>query len=55
MNRLHESVIRIAYSDFVSIFEELLTEDGTCNIHQRNWKVSSLEMYKITHKKIKMP
>ena len=55
--------VTIAYSDYVSSFEKLLTKDGTCNemfvmnfdgtctIHQRNLKVLALEMCKITHEK----
>ena len=51
INRLHERALRIAYSDYVSSFQELLIKDGTCNIHQRNLKVLALEMYKIAHEK----
>ena len=51
INRLHERALRVAYSDYVSSFEELLIKDGTCTIHQRNLKVLALEMYKIAHEK----
>ena len=33
INRLHERALRVAYSDYVSSFEELLIKDGTCTIH----------------------
>ena len=51
INRLHERALRVAYSDYVSSFEELLIKDGTRTIHQRNLKVLALEMYKIAHEK----
>ena len=36
--RFHERALRIAYNDYSSGFEELLTKDVTVTIHQRNLK-----------------
>ena len=47
-SRLHERALRIVYKDYVSSFEELLVEDGSVIIHQRNLKVLAVEMYKIS-------
>ena len=49
INRLHERALRIAYSDYVSSFEELLIKDKSTTIHQKNLRVVAVEMYKISH------
>ena len=36
INRLHERVMRIVYSDFKSSFENLLKKDGTVSIRVKN-------------------
>ena len=48
INRLHERALRIAYSDYISSFEELLIRDKSTTIHQKNLRVVAVEMYKIT-------
>ena len=50
VNRFHEGALRIAYEDFESSFEQLLSKDGSVMIHQRNLRVLALEMHKITYK-----
>ena len=50
INRLHERALRIAYEDYESSFEQLLSKDGSVMIHQRNLRVLAVEMYKITYK-----
>ena len=50
INRLHERALRIAYEDFESTFEELLTKDGSVTIHQRNLRSLAIEMYKVSNK-----
>ena len=49
INRLHERALRIAYDDYTSSFEDLLTRDGTVTVHHRNLRVLAIEMYKISH------
>ena len=47
INRLHERCLRKIYSDKQSSFEELLEQDGSVSIHQRNLQVLTTEMYKV--------
>ena len=47
INRLHERALRIAYEDYESSFEQLLSKDGSVMIHQRNSRVLAVEMHKI--------
>ena len=46
INRLHERALRLVYNDQTSSFEELLKEDKSCTIHQRNIQTLALEIYK---------
>ena len=48
-DRLYERALRIAYSDYISSFEELLIRDKSTTIHQKNLRVVAVEMYKISH------
>ena len=36
INHIHERALRIAYDDHSSSFEDLLNEDKSVTIHQRN-------------------
>ena len=36
INHIHERALRIAYQDFTSSFAELLINDNSVSIHQRN-------------------
>ena len=46
INRLHETALRLLYTDDVSNFEELLLKDGSYTIHQRNIQSLAIEMFK---------
>ena len=48
INRLHERVLCIVYSDFKSSFENLLEKDGTASIHVKNLQKLTTEMFKIS-------
>ena len=41
--------LRIAYDDYTSTFDELLVQDDSVNIHQRNLRALATEMYKVYH------
>ena len=47
INKLHERALRIVYNDHFSSFEELLSEDKSVTVHQRNLQTLATEMYKI--------
>ena len=47
INRFHERELGIAYEDYESSFEDLLSKDGSVMIHQRNLRVLAVEMYNI--------
>ena len=47
INRLHETCLRIIYSDKTSSFEELLQKDGSVTIHVRNIQKLATEMFKV--------
>ena len=47
INRLHETCLRIIYSDKSSTFEELLEKDGSVTIHFRNIQKLAIEMFKV--------
>ena len=50
INRLHESVLRIVFSDFKSSFENLLEKDGVVPIHTKNLQILATEMFQISKK-----
>ena len=47
INRLHETCLRIIYSDKSSSFEELLEKDGSVTVHVRNLQKLAIEMFKV--------
>ena len=49
INKLHGRTLRILYDDYNSNFQELLTKDGSFNIHHQNIQTSEVEMFKIHH------
>ena len=49
INRIHERALRIAYNDYVSNFEVLLSKDNAMTIHERNIQSLAVEIYKTTH------
>ena len=50
INRLHERYLRIAYSDTVSSFEDLLDKDRSVSVHVKNIKTLAIEMFKVSNK-----
>ena len=46
-NKLQERALRIVYDGYNSIFEEILTEDGSFTIHHQNIQTFAIEMFKI--------
>ena len=46
INRIHERALRIAYRDYVSSFENLLQQDNSLTIHERNLQKLAIEMFK---------
>ena len=47
INRIHERSLRIVYNDYVSTFNELLTNDKSFTIHHRNIQTLAIEIYKV--------
>ena len=47
INRIHHRALRLVYLDNSSSFEELLSKDGTVNMHQRNIQLVAIEMFKV--------
>ena len=47
INRLHERALRIVYKDYTSSFEELLNQDQSLTIHQKNLQKLVTEVYKV--------
>ena len=46
INHIHERALRIAYQDFTSSFAELLINDNSVSIHQRNLQLLVTEIYR---------
>ena len=44
--RIHETALRIAYSDYLSDFNSLLVKDDSVTIHHRNIQALTLAIYK---------
>ena len=49
INRIHETALKIVYSDYNSFFNELLDKDVSLTIHQRNVQSLATENYKYLH------
>ena len=50
INRIHESVLRIAYQDHNSTFNELFAKDGSFRIHDRNLQKLLIKIFKVKMK-----
>ena len=50
INKLHERALRVVYSDRSSSFEELIEQDKSFSIHERNLQKLAVEMYKAKNK-----
>ena len=46
INRIHERALRIAYKDYTSSFQDLLYNDKSVTIHNRNLQILATEIYK---------
>ena len=46
--KLHKRFLRIIYNEKQSSFKELLEEDSSVSIHERNVQILATEMYKIS-------
>ena len=51
INRLHESALKIVYSDYKSSFNTLFEMDGPYSVHHRNIRILALEIYKFSEHK----
>ena len=47
INKIHEGPYVFVYKDFSTTFEELLQEDGSFTIHERNIQDLAIELYKL--------
>ena len=47
INGLRERALRLVYNDFSSTFSELLIEDKSVMIHQRNLQALAFEIFKV--------
>ena len=47
INKLHERALRILYRDDISTFKQLLNEDKSVTVHDRNIQLLAIEMYKV--------
>ena len=46
INRIHESSLRLVYSDKISTFQELLDKDKSVSVYHKNIQVLVVEIYK---------
>ena len=49
INRIHERALRLAYKDYSSSFQELLSKDNAVTIHNRNLQILAVEVYKFVN------
>ena len=49
INHLHESALRIVYSDYKSSFNTLLEKGDSFSIHHRNIHILAIEIYNFLH------
>ena len=46
INNIHERALRIVYRDYVSTFQQLLKQNKSVSIHQRNLQILATEIFK---------
>ena len=49
INKIHERSLRIVYDDHKSTVRELLTEDNSFTIHERNIQILATVLYKVVN------
>ena len=49
INKIQEKALRIVYNDHISTFEELLDQDNSVTIHNRNIQLLAIEIYKVVN------
>ena len=54
INNVHKRALRVAYNDYDSTFEVLLSKDHATTIHQQNLQRLAIEMYKTKKTKIQI-
>ena len=47
INKLHERALRLVYNDYESIFEDLLTKNGSFAVQRYNIQTLIIELYKV--------
>ena len=47
INRIHEISLRVVYNDYNSTFAELLDQDGSFTIHERNIQTLAIEIFRV--------
>ena len=50
INRIHERALRIVYKDDISSFKELLAQDESFTVHERNIQTLAIELYKVAYR-----
>ena len=50
INRIHESVLRTVYNDYMTTFENLLLINNSVSNHHKNFQVLATEIYKMKNK-----
>ena len=49
INKLHERALRVVYNNNDLTFEQLLEEDGSFTVHEKNLQKLATEMYKVKY------
>ena len=47
VNKIHERGLRIVYQNYASLFTELLKQDNSITIHNRNIQLLATELFKV--------
>ena len=47
INNIHKRALRLVYQDYVSTFDDLLANDNSFKIHQKNLQKLGIEIFKV--------